>query len=106
VRLVPQARDPEAYQMLRPLRRELDALLTMLGTGPLAGRGLGAEARRLATADPVADAEGLLIVGTLAPREDLDAVERLWRVATGTCARGPEEWVGWVDARADTVLWM
>ena len=94
MRLVPFERDPEAYLAVRPLRLELDALLRMHAAAtatepsPLAGPGLANGAERLealqteaAKADALA--ASLLMIGNLAPREDLDFVERLWLLAKG-----------------------
>ena len=102
MRLVPFERDPEAYLAVRPLRLELDALLRMHAAAtaaepsPLAGPGLANGAERLealqseaAKADALA--ASLLMIGNLAPREDLDFVERLWLLAKGACVHA---WMG------------
>jgi len=111
---MPYAKDPEAYQALRPLRLELEALQaihaawrqrvaataaaqaadTLAEAICLPGPGLAAAghvdalfaATTAAGSGPAAAAAAdaaLLMVGNLAPREDLDFVERLWLVAKG-----------------------
>ena len=120
VRLVPAEQDPEAYQLLKPLRQELDALAAMAAANAatsanaaapvsLLGSGVVGGAERLAASGgdraapaPAADPLGaaLLMVGNLAPREDLDFVERLWLVARGTPCGTCSRWARCGSGRA------